>query len=246
MAKPHNRQELVDYCLRKLGAPVIKINVDDDQLDDRVDEALKYYWDYHFDGSERVFYKHAVTQEDIDNRYITLPENIIGAVNVYTSTSIAGSYGMFDVRYQMALNDMYGLANQSLVPYYVTQMQIALYEQLLSGMTQLRYNRNTNKLYLDVNWSHFNLGGWIVLEAYSVVDPAIYPDVYSDRWLLKYLTALIKRQWGANMSKYNGVQLIGGMTFNGQQILNSAEEEIEKLEGEMISSYSLPTSFLIG
>lgn len=243
MAKPTDRQTMVNYCLRKLGAPVIKINVTDEQLDDRVDEALKYFWDYHFDGTEKIFYKQKITDEDITNGYITVPDNIIGTINIFQSTTV-GSVGMFDIRYQMALNDLYTLTNQSLVPYYINKMQIALYEELLIGMSPIRFNRHTNRVYVDTSWERFR-DQYIVIEAYKVVDPADFPDVWSDRWLLKYTTALIKRQWGSNLSKYAGVQLVGGITFDGPRIYQEAEQEIEMLEAEMLDSYSLPSSFLV-
>jgi hypothetical protein len=241
-----SREEFKEYCLRKLGKPVIEINVDDDQVEDRIDEALKYYWDYHFDGTSKIYYKHQFTPEDISNKYITLPQNIIGAVNIFDLGDYIATNNIFNIRYQIALNDLYTLTYQSMVPYYMAFQQIQLLEQLLVGKQPIRYNRNTNKLYVDVNWDKVVAGYYLVVEAYEVVDPNEYQDVWNDRWLQRYATALIKKQWGSNLTKFTGMQLPGGVQFNGEKIYNDAETEIEKYEQEMIISYSLPVGDMIG
>ncbi len=241
-----SRSDFKEYCLRKLGKPVIEINVDDDQIEDRIDEALKYYWDYHFDGTEKVYYKHQVTAEDITNKYITLPENVIGAVRIFDIGNYMSVNNIFNIRYQIALNDLYTLTYQSMVPYYMAFQHIQLLEQLLVGQQPIRFNRHTNKLYIDVDWTKIVEGYYVLVEAYQVVDPTEYTDVWSDRWLQRYATQLIKKQWGTNLTKFNGVQLPGGVTFNGEKIYNDAHEEIDKLEAEMINSYSLPVADMIG
>lgn len=240
------RADFKEYCLRKLGKPVIEINVDDDQVEDRIDEALKYYWDYHFDGTEKVYYKHLVTSTDITNKYITLPENIIGTVRIFDIGNYMSVNNIFNIRYQIALNDLYTLTYQSMVPYYMAFQHIQLLEQLLVGQQPIRFNRHTNKLYIDVDWTKMVEGYYVLVEAYQIVDPADYTDVWSDRWLQRYATQLIKKQWGTNLTKFNGVQLPGGVTFNGEKIYNDAHEEIDKLEAEMINSYSLPVADMIG
>jgi hypothetical protein len=240
------RADFKEYCLRKLGKPVIEINVDDDQVEDRIDEALKYYWDYHFDGTEKVYYKHLVTATDITNKYITLPENIIGTVRIFDIGNYMSVNNIFNIRYQIALNDLYTLTYQSMVPYYMAFQHIQLLEQLLVGQQPIRFNRHTNKLYIDVDWTKIVEGYYVLVEAYQVVDPDTYTDVWSDRWLQRYATQLIKKQWGTNLTKFNGVQLPGGVTFNGEKIYNDAHEEIDKLEAEMINSYSLPVADMIG
>lgn len=240
------REEFKEYCLRKLGKPVIEINVDDDQVEDRIDEALKYYWDYHFDGTEKVYYKHLVTASDISNKYITLPENIIGAVRIFDIGNYMSVNNIFNIRYQIALNDLYTLTYQSMVPYYMAFQHIQMLEQLLVGQQPIRFNRHTDKLYIDVDWTKIVEGYYLIVEAYQIVDPDTYSDIWSDRWLQRYATQLIKKQWGSNLTKFNGVQLPGGITFNGAQIYNDAHEEIDKLEAEMINSYSLPVSDMIG
>ena len=241
-----SRDDFKEYCLRKLGKPVIEINVDDDQVEDRVDEALKYYWDYHFDGTEKVFYKKEITAEDVANKYITMPQNIIGAVRIFEIGDYLATNNIFNIRYQIALNDLYTLTYQSMVPYYMAFQQIQLLEQLLVGSQPIRYNRNTNKLHVDTDWNKLTPGYFLVVEAYSIVDPADYNDVWNDRWLQRYATELIKKQWGSNLTKFVGMQLPGGLTFNGEKIYNDAHEALEKLESEMITSYSLPVTDMIG
>lgn len=247
MAVPTSRSEFKEYCLRKLGKPVIEINVDDDQVDDRVDEALKYYYDYHFDGSEKVYYKHQVTAQDRTNKYITLPENIIGAVSVFPvgDPSITGG-DLFNMRYQIALNDLYTLTSVSMVPYYMAMSHISLIQEMLVGKQPIRYNRHKDKLYIDMDWEKIDDGSYILVEAYEVIDPDVYTDAWGDRWLQAYCSAKIKYQWGTNLTKFTNMQLPGGVQFNGEKILDDAKEEIKALELEMINSYSLPVADMIG
>lgn len=246
MAVPTSRQEFIENCLRKLGKPVIEINVDDDQVSDRVDEALSYYWDYHFDGSEKVYYKHQISEQDRANRYITLPENIIGAVNIFDTGSAIGTNNLFNIRYQIALNDLYTLTSVSMIPYYMAMTHIQFLEQMLVGKQPLRYNRHMNKLYVDMDWDRLAPENYLIVEAYQVVDPDDYQDVWKDRWLLRYATCLIKQQWGNNLKKFDGMKMPGGLTFNGQRIYEEATAEREALEKEMIMSYSLPVVDMIG
>lgn len=246
MAVPTTRAEFKEFCLRKLGKPVIEINVDDDQVEDRIDESLKYYYDYHFDGTEKLYYKHQVTANTVSDKYITLPENIIGAVRVFPISNSLISTNIFDIRYQIALNDLYTLTSVSMVPYYMAFQHIQLIEQLLVGQQPIRYNRHTNKLFIDMNWDKVKVGDFLLVEAYEVIDPATYSDAWGDRWLQEYCTEKIKYQWGTNLSKFNGMQLPGGVTFNGQNIKEEAKAAIDALEKEMISSYSLPVMDLIG
>lgn len=247
MAVPTSRSEFKEYCLRKLGKPVIEINVDDDQVEDRIDESLRYYWDYHFDGTEKVYYKHAVTADDIANKYITLPENIIGAVRVFPigDPSIR-SDDMFNIRYQIALNDLYTLTAYSMIPYYMAMQHLALISEFLVGQQPIRYSRHRDRLFIDTKWSNYNIGDFILVEAYEVVDPDTFPDVWSDRWLQNYCTEKIKYQWGSNLTKFTGMQLPGGVQFNGEKIMNDAKEAIEAMEKDMILNYSLPVMDMVG
>ena len=246
MATPTSRATFKEYCLRSLGKPVIEINVDDDQVDDRVDEALKYYWDYHFDGSEKLYYKYQVTDQTKADRYITMPENVIGVINLFPVGQALNTNNLFNIRYQIALNDLYTLTSVSMVPYYMAMQHVQFLEQMLVGQQPIRYNRHMNRLYVDMDWNIISSGDYIVAEAYQIVDPDVYTDAWSDRWLLRYATCLIKLQWGNNLKKFQGMQLPGGIQFNGQKIYEEALQERIDLEKEMITSYSLPVTDMIG
>ena len=247
MAVPSTRKEFKEYCLRALGKPVIEINVDDDQVEDRIDQALRYYWDYHFDGTEKIFYKHLITQDTIDTKQITLPENIMGVVKVFEIGDPATSSGdIFNIRYQIALNDLYTLTSVGLVPYYMAMEHLSMVQEILTGKFPIRYNRHRNILHLDMDERKMVVGQYLLVEAYEVVNPDTYSDVWADRWLQYYTTQLIKRQWGNNLSKFEGLQLPGGVTFNGQKIYDDADAEIKRLEEEMINSFSLPVTDMIG
>ncbi len=247
MAVPTTRAEFKEYCLRKLGKPVIEINVDDDQVEDRIDECIRYYWDYHFDGSEKIYYKHQITAQDKINRYITLPENIIGAVRVFPigDPSIR-SDDMFNIRYQIALNDLYTLTSYSMLPFYMTMQHLALISEFLVGQQPIRYSRHRDRLFIDTKWEQYNDGDFMLVEAYEVLDPDTYPEVWSDRWLQNYTTEKIKYQWGSNLTKFTGMQLPGGVQFNGEKIMGDAQLAIEKMEQDMILNYSLPVADMIG
>jgi hypothetical protein len=248
MAVPTTRNEFKQYCLRKLGAPVIEINVDDDQVDDRIDEALRYYWDYHFDGSEKIYYKHQVTAQDMVNKYITMPDNVIGAISVFSlgDPSVRAD-DLFNIRYQIALNDLYSLTSVSMIPYFMVMEHLSLISEMLVGKIPIRYNRIKNLVYLDMDWNaQVKIGEYLLIEAYEVVDPVVYSGVWAERWLQNYATAKIKYQWGSNLTKFVDMQLPGGVRFNGQQILKDAEQEIAKMEDEMINSFSLPVSHMVG
>jgi hypothetical protein len=246
MAVPTTRSEFKEFCLRKLGKPVIEINVDDDQVEDRIDESLRYFWDYHFDGTERTYYKHIITSQDKTNQYITMPENIIGAVRIFDIGDPMVSNNLFDIRYQIALNDLYTLTSVSMIPYYMAFQHIQLLEQLLVGKQFIRYNRHRNRLHLDMNWDKVTVGNYLIVEAFEIVDPELFPDVWADRWLQEYTSQKIKQQWGANLIKFVGMELPGGVKFNGQKLYDDATNKLEKMEEEMILNYSLPVTDMIG
>lgn len=243
---PTDRATFKEYCLRRLGKPLNEINIDDDQLDDRIDDALQYFWDYHFSGSEKTYYKYPVTNQDKTNKYITLPDNIIGAVNIFPIGQALNTNNLFNIRYQIALNDLYTLTSVSMVPYYMALQHVQFLEQMLVGQQPLRYNRYVNKLYIDMDWDRLNAGDYIIVEAYQVVDPNVYSKVWTDRWLARYATCLIKQQYGTNLKKYRGMKMAGGIEFNGQVIYDEATGERAELEKEMIRSYSLPVTDMIG
>lgn len=246
MALPINRSEFKEYCLRQLGKPVVEINVDDDQVEDRISEALKYWYDYHFDGSEKTYYKKIITADDISNKYIVLPDNIIGAVTIFPLGSALGLNNLFNIRYQIALNDLYTLTSVSMVPYYMAMNHIQFLEQMLIGQQPLRYNRHNNRLYIDMSWDLIAVGDYLIVEAYQIVDPDLYIKAWGDRWLLRYAACLIKQQWGQNLKKFEGMKMPGGLTFNGQKIYDEATTERNELEREMIYTYSLPATDMIG
>lgn len=245
--RPGSRAEFKDFCLRKLGKPVISINVDDDQVDDRVDEALAYFWDYHSEATEKQYYKYGpVTTADIANKYITLPSNIIGAVRIFPIGSALSTNNLFNIRYQIALNDLYDLTSASMVPYYMTMQHIQFLEQMLVGEQPIRYSRHKNILYIDMDWGRINAGEYIVVEAYQIIDPDTFVDVWKDRWLQNYATALIKRQWASHLTKFDQVTLPGGMKFNGDKLYNDAVREIEELEKRMQMDYAAMPLDMIG
>lgn len=247
MSVPTSKAEFKEYCLRNLGKPVIEINVDDDQVDDRIDEALKYYWDYHFDGSERTYYKHAITEEDKTNKYFVLPDNIIGAVSIFTIGDPAvKADDLFNIRYQIALNDLYTLTSVSLVPYYMVMQHLGIIQELLVGKQPIRYQRHTNKLHVDMDWNNLKVGSYLIVEAYQVINPDVWTDAWGDRWLARYATALIKRQWGNNLKKFKGMQLPGGIQFSGQEIYEEANAEIAELEKDMVTNLSMPALDMVG
>ena len=252
MAIVSSREDLKQYCLRRLGYPVVEINVDDEQLEDRLDDAIQYLTEYHFDGVEPQYLKHQVTQTDIDNGYLDMDQvdtRVVSVVRAFQfGAGQSNSGNLFSVKYQIALNDFYGLRNPvSIMNYDLTKRHLAMLEDILTPEKHVRFNRVTNRLYLDMNWEEeINVGQYLMFEAYVAVDPETYKEFYKDHVLKRYATAKIKYQWGSNLTKFNGMQLPGGVTFNGEQILADAREEIQRLEDDMISSYSLPVHDMTG
>lgn len=246
MSIPTNREQFKDWCLRQLGHPVIQINVDDDQVDDRIDEALQYFQDFHFDGVERWYLKHQITEEDKNNGYIPITDNIIGVTRMWPVSTTNAAMNMFDLRYQLRLHDLYDFTSTSYVNFVLTQQHIRTLDMMFAGEPLIRFNRHTNKLYLDMGWSKLEVGEYIIIEGFIIVDPNSYANVWNDRMLKRYATALIKRQWGNNMGKFSGMQLPGGITMNGQQIYEQAVAEIAEIEQLIRSSYEEPPMMQIG
>lgn len=243
---PTNREEFKQFCLQELGHPVIQINLTDEQIDNRIDRALNYFIQFHFDATEKTYYKYQITPTDATNGYITLPENIMGVVRVFDlGTYFSGSDTLFNVRYQLALNEIYTLMSSSLAPYYVAMYHLADIQELLVGKTQIRYTRAKNRLHIDINANKLVPGYWVVVEAYQVIDPEEYPKIYNDVWLQRYATALIKELWGSVLTKFT-MTLPGNVTYNGQQILSDAQSAITMLEQEMRSTWEVPPIFFVG
>lgn len=245
---PSSRQELIDYCLRSLGHPVIEINIDPDQIEDRIDEAFQHYREYHYDAVELVYLKQEVTANVISNQYVTLNDSITGVTRVLPfSSKTTSGMDMFDIRYQILVNDLYSLQSTDLIYYHQVRTHLQLIQDLLIGIKPIRFNRHQNRLHVDMDWNNdIKEGEFIIVEAYRILDPSTFTDVYNDGYLKQYATALIKRQWGINLKKFEGVQLPGGVTLNGQKIFDEAMEEIQILKDEVKSTYQLPVDFMTG
>ena len=271
MAQPSTRQELIDYCLRKLGAPVLEINIAQEQIEDLVDDAIQFFQERHFDGVYPTFYKYRITQEDIDrgraglgerakssvgiaststtanivgtattfnfyenSNYLQVPPNIIGVNKIFTfdgTNSITNN--MFSVKYQLFLNDIYYWGTTELLSYAMVKTYLEDLDFLLNTQKQIRFNKRQDRLYLDIDWSSLSVNNFLVIDCYSTLNPNDYSKVWNDSFIKPYLTALIKRQWGANIKKFSGVQLPGGVTLNGDTIYQEAIGEIKAIEDEM-------------
>ena len=273
MAVPATRETLKQYSLRALGKPVIEINVDDDQLEDRIDEAVQYFQQFHYDGIRRTYLKYKLTAADKtrlsglnaesesatdlkdnsvsttwyeDKNYLVVPDSILSIINIFPFSD-KGNLNLFDVRYQLRLNDLYDFSSTSVINYDVVLRHLDFLDHILVGEKPMRFNQHENKLYVDMDWKNdLQVGEYLVIEAYRKLDPATNTDVFNDLFLKRYVTALFKKQWGANLSKFGGVQMIGGVTLNGQQIYMDAMSDIEKLEQEIRSSYELNPAMMIG
>jgi hypothetical protein len=249
MAKPNSRTTLVDYCLRSLGAPVIEINVDEDQIDDRIDEALQFYQTYHADAIEKVYLTHVVTADDITNGYIPINDLVTDVVRILPLRETVSSTDMFDIRYQMHLNDIYSLGFMgSLTEYVMAQQWLSLLDLVIdSDEKHVNFERHMDRLTIHMDWSEeVEVGDNILVECYRIIDPDTYTDVYNDYFLKRYATALLKRQWGTNLIKFEGMVMPGGVTFNGRQIFDDANEEITKLEEEARLNWEQPVDFMTG
>ena len=255
MAKPNTRATFKEYCLRSLGKPVIDINVDEDQIEDRIDEAVQYFSQYHTDGVERMYLKYLVTEADITRmttdssesitqdsvttawkqaaNFLVVPASVISVVNVFPLSDRA-NLNMFDVRYQLRLNDLYDFSSTSVLHYQMTMQHLDFLSHILVGEKPIRFNQHQNRLYIDMDFANdIDVGEFLIIECYRKLDPSVYTDVFDDMYLKRYATALIKRQWGANLSKFNGVATLGGVTMNGADIYSQSIEEINKLEEEI-------------
>lgn len=269
MAKVTSRIELIEYCLRRLGFPVIEINIDDDQIQDRIDDTFEYYTDYHSDGTERTYLAVEVTQADIDNGYVDIPDDMIFVSRALPFGRNKNSFYPFnDPKASLNINQMFGgtglysgthhtsstqghagrTNDLTLTSYYLNmQYYEQVNEMFGTGELPIRFNRHTNRVYIDTDWSTtMNVGDYVMFEGYKIVDPEVHADVYNDRWIKRYATAQIKKQWGANLIKYSGIQLPGGVTLDGDKLFNEASEEIERLEEEMQTMYEEPPMPMMG
>ena len=251
MAPPNSRDTLIDYCKRRLGDPVLEINVDEDQIEDRVDEALQYYQEYHSDATVRTYLKHQVTASDVTNKYIPIASDILYISKVFPlSSSFNSSFNFFDIKYQMMLNDIADMATFAGGLAYYEQMQqyLSLLDMKLNGHPQTQWSRHQDRLHIfgDFNDDDIKVGEYVVAEVYTLIDPDTHTSIYNDMWLKEYTTALIKQQWGMNLIKFEGVQLPGGVILNGRQLYDDATTEIENLRQRIREEHEFPADFFVG
>ena len=276
MAQPSSRTELIDYCKRQLGAPVLEINVADEQIEDLVDDALQYFHERHFDGVAQTYLKYKITQEDVDrgrgnvgiatttatttivgtattfsfeenSNYLQVPPHIIGVNKIFKfdgTNSITNN--MFSVKYQLFLNDIYFFGSTELLTYAMTKTYLEDIDFLLSTDKQIRFNQRQDRLYLDIDWASAAVDSFIIIDCNRLLDPNDFTRVYNDSFLKKYLTILIKKQWGQNLIKFQGVRLPGGVELNGRQIYDDAQRELDQLMERMSNTYELPPLDMIG
>ena len=271
MANPSTRETLKQYALRSLGKPVIEVNVDDDQLEDRLDEALQYFAQYHYDGVERCYLKYKVTAADIvrmqsptgdstlvatknsvtstftiANNYVIVPEAVLAVTRIFP-LSDRHSMNMFDIRYQLRLNDLYDFSSTSIIHYDMVLRHLDFLDHILVGEKPIRFNQYNNRLYIDMDWKNdITTDEHLIIECYRKLDPAVMTDVYNDIYIKRYTTALFKKQWGANLSKFDGVAMVGGVKLNGEQMYSQSLQDIEKLEEEIRGTYETPVTYMIG
>lgn len=251
MAPPNSRQTLIDYCLRRLGDPVLEINVDQDQIEDRIDEAIQYYQEFHSDATIKTYLKHLVTATDVTNEYIPISTNVLTVTKLFPMASAFGtSANFFDIKYQMMLNDIADLQNFAGDMAYYEQMQqyLSLLDMKLNGTPQVHWSRHQDRLYLHGDFADKDVkaGEYLVAEVYTILDPEDHVSIYNDMWLKEYSTALIKQQWGMNLIKFEGVQLPGGVVLNGRQLYDDATSEIERLRESIRLEHEFPADFFVG
>jgi hypothetical protein len=249
MSEPiRTRTQFKEYCLRRLGFPVIEINVDDDQIEDRIDDALQYWQDYHFDGLQKVYYVKQLDQTDIDRKYLDLTEatdssnntlEIAGVTRIFPIQDSISTINMFDLRYQLRLNELYDFTSASYINYTLTQQHLRSLELMFTGEVPIRFNRHMQQLFIQWAWGYSEapVGTTVIAECYAIIDPTTYGRIWEDRWLKQYATALIKRSWGNNLKKFADIQLPGGVKLNGDKIWQEATDEINALEADMEKNY---------
>jgi hypothetical protein len=280
MAQPSTRQELIDYCLRKLGAPVLEINIAQEQIEDLVDDAIQLFQERHFDGVYQTFLKYEVTQEDIDRgrsktynsvgvttstvsvnitgtptdfnyyetgNYLPIPSHVIGVNKIFQfEGSNTLSSGMFSIKYQLFLNDIYYWGSIDLLTYSMVKTYLEDLNWLLTTQKQIRFNKRQDRLYLDIDWGSLRAGEILIIDCYRMMDPNDFSKVWNDSFLKEYLTALIKKQWGQNLIKFQGVKLPGGVELNGRQLYDDGQREIDIIIEKMFLTYELPPLDMIG
>lgn len=241
---PTSRKEFKEFCLRRLGAGANKVNLTEAQVDDAVDRAMYLFTQYHMDATEKTYFRYQITQQDITNGYITLPENIIGAIRIFPVGSAMGANSLFSMQYQFIVNDLYNFSNVSLLPYYLTMQHIQFMEEMLVGQKSFRFNRFNNILYLDMDMSVLAEGQWLVVEAYNIIDANQYVKVWSDRWLQDYTSALMRKEYGQNLIKFE-TMMPSSTKMNGRMIYEDGVREITELEDQLMTRFNVPSMMLI-
>ena len=272
MAKPSSKEDLKEYALRKLGKPVLEINVDDDQIDDLIDDAIQLYHERHGEGIDRVFLKHKITQAEKDimvgvaatttatstfggigsidytegSNYLPLPDSVIAVQKVFKMDSSTISAGMFNLKYQIFLNDLYYYGAIDLLNYGMTKSYLETLDYMLNPDVQIRFNKKNSRLYMDINVNELTNDHFIIIDCFRIIDPQSETAVYNDYWLKQYTTSLIKKQWGQNLIKFTGVKLPGGLELNGRQLYDDATQELEVLMEKLMSEYAMPPLDFVG
>ncbi|MFZ9728654.1 MAG: hypothetical protein ACO3CD_06530 [Candidatus Nanopelagicaceae bacterium] len=276
MAQPSTRQGLIDYCKRQLGAPVLQINIDDDQVSDIIDDAIQFYHEHHFDGLERMYLKHQITADDVTrftssdetnttpapdaaawenrNNFLEVPDHVIGIQNVFGVSSNWVRNDLFGLSNQYFLMDIFSFSsgfafgNFDMTNYYMIRQYFETLDMVVNtgNLVQYRFTKRQDRLFIDIDVSRLEEGNYLLIDCWRAVDPDTFTQVYNDSFLKRYATALMKRQWGANLIKYNNVQLPGGITLNGRQIWEDGNNEVKELESQMLTTYSLPPMDMIG
>ena len=276
MAVPASRAELKEYCLRRLGHPVLEINVDDDQLDDLIDDAFQYYRERHFDGVEKIYLKHEITADDVTRfdgadetsstlapdaatwssrkNFIEIPEQVVGISKVFGISSSMARNDLFGMNNQYFLMDIFSFSsgfafgNFDMTNYYMIKQYFETLDMIVQtgSLIQFRFNQRSDRLYIDIDKNRMVEGNYLLIECYSYVDPDVATQFYNDSFIKQYLTSLIKRQWGQNLIKFNNVQLPGGVSLNGRQLFEDAQKEIDALMEKSSSYYELPPMDMIG
>ena len=284
MSTPSSRSEFKQYCLRQLGAPVLEINLADEQCEDLIDDGVQFFQERHFDGVARMYLKYQIRQSDIDrgqaskssdatstagivtttasatiagvattfdwyenSNYIQVPPSVIGVFKVFHfdgANTITNN--MFSVKYQLFLNDIYFWGATEMLTYAMTKTYLEDINFLLTTQKQIRFNQRMDRLYLDIDWGGVTVGDYFVIDCFRALNPADYARVYNDSFLKRYTVALMKRQWGQNLLKFQGVKLPGGVELNGRQIYDDAEKDLEVIREMMSNSYELPPLDMIG
>ena len=283
--KPANRQDFIEYCLRKLGAPVLEINVDDEQIEDAVDDGIQMFNERHFDGVERMYLKYRISQDDLDrgrarndsgstnsagivttvgtsstitgygattsnwyetSNFLQVPDSVVGVERIFKFDSSSISSGMFSIKYQLFLNDLYYFNSVELLQYAMTKTYLEDIDFLLTPDKQVRFNKRQGRLYLDMDWGAQTVDNYLVLDCFRALDPEDFNQIYNDIFLKEYVTLLIKRQWGQNMIKFKGVKLPGGIEMNGREIYDDAEKALESFRERFKLEYELPPLDFIG